>query len=104
MATLYNDGSVRQGRILKCVVTGPAAWCSYLVNGDASALGGTERALADAWLRRITPWYVADVRRNDEGDAIGSRYTHLYDMYCGDYYGPSGGDVIDYVLHKVAAL
>lgn len=33
-------------------IPAPAAWASYLVNGDASGLTPEERAQADAWLAR----------------------------------------------------
>lgn len=77
--------------------TAPAYWTSYLVNGDASGLDDREKALADEWIANQAPWYVVDVKRNEEGEAEESRFTWSYSLYGGD---AKGGDVCDYVLHR----
>ena len=78
-------------------VTGPAIFASYLVNGDKSGLADYEIRLADAWLKNIEPWYVVDVDRDDEGNAIEQRFTWSYDLHGGN---SRGGDVIDYICHE----
>lgn len=78
-------------------VTAPAYWASYLVNGDSSGIDENEKALCDAWKAQQKPWYVVDIARDEDGEAQESRFTWSYALYGGDC---SGGDVVDYVLHK----
>lgn len=33
-------------------IAAPAAWCSYLIDGDSSGMDAREIAAADAWLAR----------------------------------------------------
>lgn len=78
--------------------TGAASWASYFVNCDESGLIDEERALADAWLARQAPWYVVDVERDDDGEAIDPRFTWSFGLHTGA--DCAGGDVVDYVLHR----
>jgi len=79
--------------------TGAAHWASYLVNGDASGLSAEERALCDAWQEKLKPWYVVDVARDASGEGIEARFTWSYSLHTGA--DCAGGDVLDYVLHRV---
>lgn len=78
--------------------TGAAHWASYLVNGDDSGLEPRERELCDAWLARLDPWRVVDVARDASGEAQESWFTWSYGLHTGD--DCSGGNCLDYVLHK----
>ncbi len=79
--------------------TGAAYWASYLVNGDASGLNDRERALCDAWQKRLGNWYVVDVARDESGEGIEQRFSWLYGFHTGDDQS-RGGDIIEYVIHK----
>ena len=74
-------------------ITGPNYWASYLVNGDASGLTAEEKAACDAWQASIAPWYVVST-----GDDQEPRFTWHFRLYGGT---ADGGDVIDYIAHKV---
>jgi len=78
-------------------VTGPAVFASYLVNGDESGLDYIDKSYADKWLKNIAPWFVVDVDRDNEGNAIEQRFTWSYDLHGGN---SRGGDVIDYICHE----
>jgi hypothetical protein len=73
------------------VETGPAAWVSYLINGDASSMSPEDLEACDDWQTKIEPWYVVSV---EDGEP---RFTWSYRLYGGT---ASGGDVIDYIVHK----
>lgn len=73
------------------VETGPAAWASYLINGDASSMSPEDLEACDAWQKKIEPWYVVST---EEGEP---RFTWSYRLYGGT---ANGGDVIDYIVHK----
>jgi hypothetical protein len=77
-------------------VTGPAYWACALINDDASSLDEHENALCDAWAEWLAKdgWYVVDVVEDSE------RFTSSYNIYSRDFSGPTGGDVVDYVVHK----
>src|SRR4051812_39171444 len=79
-------------------VTGPACFASALVNGDTSGLNAVELAALEAFERKLLPWYVVDVARDANGDGIEPWFTWSYDLHGGT---ARGGDVIDYVIHKV---
>ena len=80
----------------------PAAWASYLVNGDDSGLEDGERDRADAWLKQVLPEGagVVDVARDVDGEGLGPRFTWSFRMYGGN---AEGGEVLDYVTHGTAA-
>ncbi len=73
------------------IVTGPAYWASYLVNGDASGMSPAEKAAADAWHASLAPAYVV-ATSDDE-----PRFTWHFSLYGGTC---RGGDVLDYVVHS----
>jgi hypothetical protein len=79
-------------------VIGPACFASALVNGDESGLEADEIAALNAFEKSIAPWYVVDVKRDDDGDGHEPRFTWSYKLYGGT---AEGGDVLDYVVHKV---
>lgn len=74
------------------IVTGPAYWASYLVNNDSSGLSEDEKKSADKWREKLKPWVVVST----DGDEY---YSNRYDLHSGT--DVRGGDVIDYVVHKV---
>lgn len=78
--------------------TAPAAWASALINDDRSGLSDAEERALDAWLAQQGDWYVVDVKRDASGEPEGSRFTWSFRLYGGE---ASGGDVIDYVIHRV---
>jgi len=78
-------------------VTLPSYWASALVNGDYSSLTTLETARLEAELAKLAPWYVVDVARDDNGEAYEPRFTSLYDPDSGF----TGGEVMDYVIHRV---
>lgn len=67
---------------------GAAYWASYLVNGDASGIDETERALADAWLERMGAADVVDV-----GEPY---FSWSYGFHTGA--ACSGGDLAEFTL------
>lgn len=71
--------------------TAPAAWASYLVNGDASGLEPDELSAADAWCARLAPWYVVDAVEDS------NRFSWSYRLHGGT---AEGGTVCDYILHR----
>ena len=75
------------------VVTLPAYWASYLINGDASGISEKERALCDNQAAGLN---VIDVARDDSGEAQEARFTWSYDLYSGDS-NTTGGEVLDYI-------
>ncbi len=80
-------------------VTLPAYWASALVNGDYSSLKDWEIEQLDKTVADLAPWYVVDIKRNDEGEAEDPRFTWNYSLY-NRYSGYSGGEVLDYIVHK----
>ena len=78
-------------------ITGPAYWSSALVNGDYSSLDESETRACKEWCAKLNGWYVVDVERDSEGEAVESRFTWHNELYGGT---ARGGDVIDYVAHK----
>jgi hypothetical protein len=82
------------------LATAPAYWASALVDGNYSSLAPTERAACDAWMRAQGEWYVVDVDRDAAGEARDPRWTRYYALYGGT---ADGGDVLEYVMHRVRA-
>jgi hypothetical protein len=41
-----------QRNIMTYTATAPSYWASYITNGDASGIDGSEQAACDAWLAR----------------------------------------------------
>lgn len=80
------------------MMTGAAAWSSYLVNGDDSGLDPAEKALADAWLAK-NEVRVIDVEREDDGEAVEAHFSWSYGLITGD--DCSGGDLLDYVCEPL---
>lgn len=75
-------------------ITGAAYWASYIINGDASGMDETERALCDTWM----------ARELEEGESIvdceeESRFSWSYGLHTGG--DCAGGDVLDYTVLKV---
>lgn len=75
----------------------PAYWASALVNGDDSSFdygdaqqGARDRAELDAWTRSIAPFYVVDVARGRDGEALDSSFQHWQGL---------GRDIVEYVAH-----
>lgn len=81
------------------LVTAPASWAGYLINGDCSDLSDAEVRACDRWLAGIAPAYVVDIERDDEGTPYEARFTYSYAMYGGT---AEGGEVLDYVTHQPA--
>ena len=70
--------------------TAPAAWASYLINGDASGLTWAEQSSANAWALQATEghrWHIVDC-----GEPW---FTWSFRLYGGDY---QGGEVCDYTM------
>ena len=80
------------------MMTGAAAWSSYLVNGEESGLDPAEKALADAW-QVNNGVRVIDVERDDDGDAVDARFSWSYGQITGD--DCSGGSLLDYVCEPL---
>lgn len=82
-------------------VTLPSYWASALVNGDDSGLEDNEIAMVEAACGRLAAdgWYVVDVARDDDGNGEDARFTWSYQLYCPEA-DCSGGDVLDYVVHR----
>lgn len=92
------------------IITAPSFWASALMNGDLMsfdyerlcAAGADERAAFDAFVAALVAdgWRVVDVARDAEGNAAEPRFTWSYGLYGG---AVSGGEVLDYVIHKHGA-
>lgn len=80
-------------------MTAPDFWASVLVNGDKSGMNDEEIAAINAYLAPLEAdgWYVVDVVRDDDGEAVEPSFTWSYDLYGGT---ARGGDVVDYVIHR----
>ena len=74
-------------------VTLPAAWASYLINGNPDTLEPAERQAADTRLQQLHSdgWSVVGTEDDEP------RFTWRYEMYGGTAHG---GDVMDYVVLK----
>lgn len=81
------------------MITAPAYWSSYLVNGDASGLSADEKAQADAWLAREEV-KVIDLERDNDGEIVDARFTWSYGLYAPDS-DVKGGEVLDYVCEPL---
>ena len=79
-------------------IVAPAAWCSYLVNGDDSGLEPGERAKVDAWLEREGV-RIVDVQRDPDGEPGEPYFCKALDLHAPEY-GFSGGNALDYVAHE----
>ena len=73
------------------IVTAPAIWASYLVNGDSSGITEQDQIDADRYLNGVD---IVDVVRDADGDGMDPYFTWDYELHGGDY---EGGDVLDYV-------
>lgn len=49
----YNVADVPDNGLRAVTYTAPSSWASYLINGDSSGIDATEKAMCDAWLKRI---------------------------------------------------
>jgi len=80
-------------------VVGPSYWASALVNGDDSGLEEREIVIINAWTERLgrDGWYVVSTKDDED-----PWFTWNYRLHSGDYAGPSGGDVITYIVHRVS--
>jgi hypothetical protein len=80
-------------------ITMPAFWACALINDDRTGMTDEEEAAMDAYLAPIEAdgWYVVDVVRDEDGNSE-PRFTNSYRLYGGD---AGGGDVIDYVVHRM---
>lgn len=80
-------------------VTLPAFWACALINADTSGMTDEEEAHMNAYMETIEAdgWYVVDVVRDEDGNSE-PRFTWSYNLYGGD---AKGGDVIDYVMHRM---
>lgn len=76
---------------------GPSHWAVALINGDTSGLDDREEAYLNAWVERLSRdgWHVSSVRDEEE-----PWFTWNYRIYSGDHAGPSGGDVVTYVIFR----
>jgi hypothetical protein len=84
-------------------ITGPAAWASYLINGDASGLEPGEQAKADAWLAREgVRRVVCDAPGEDEDSPQEPRFTWHMGLHCPELEC-SGGDALDYLAEPLAS-
>jgi hypothetical protein len=77
------------------IVTLPAYWASALVNGDTSGMDDDEIADMEAQLDGLASegWRVVSTVDDDE-----PRFTWSFNLYGGNC---AGGDVLDYVVHKI---
>lgn len=75
-------------------IVAPAAWASYLVNGDASGLSAEEKAQADAWLEREGV-RIVDVERDEEGNGRESYWCTSLWLHAPEF-GFAHGDALDY--------
>jgi len=80
-------------------VIGPAYWASALVNGDTSGLSDEEEAIMDRWVKDLLDrgLDLGSVSTKDDEEPW---FTWNYRQYSGDYAGPSGGDVITYIVYR----
>lgn len=81
-------------------ITGPAAWASYLINGDASGLEDGEQAKADAWLSRNELRQIVSDASGEDDDPQEPRFTRHMALYCREI-DCEGGDVLDYVAEPM---
>jgi len=81
-------------------VIGPSEWACALINGDASGLADGEEAIMDRWIAKLAEggWYVVSTKDDEE-----PWFTWNYRLYSGESAGPSGGDVLTYVVHRVVS-
>lgn len=75
-------------------IQGPAAWASYLVNGDDSSLTQREKAIADTWAAR-QGGAIVDV----DGEPYFSKHWDIYVPEMTALEGTYAGDLIQYVAH-----
>ena len=82
-------------------VTLPAYYASAFINGDYSGLDDAEAAHASEIVGRLAldGWEIVDVARDEEGNGQEPRFTWSYRLYEGN---ASGGDVLDYIVHRYA--
>lgn len=80
-------------------IVGPAAWASYLVNGDASGLQPGEREAADAWQEREGV-RIEDVQRTADGESAEPYFHETFGRWIPEVEW-IGGDVLDYVAREV---
>ncbi len=81
-------------------VTLPAYYASAFINGDYSGLDDHEESLVQGLVDGLAQdgWEIIDVVRDDDGNGQEPRFTWSYRLYGGD---ASGGEVFDYVVHKI---
>ncbi|MBS3648826.1 hypothetical protein KEU06_09430 [Pseudaminobacter sp. 19-2017] len=79
-------------------VTAPAYWASALINGDESGMEDHEIKAMEMWLKGLGDFYVVDVARDEAGESQEARFTWSYELYGGT---AQGGDVLDYVVHRI---
>lgn len=75
-------------------ITGPTAWASYFVNGDASSLTPDDQARADVWRERNGIQSVVSIVEDSE------RFTRHMALHAPEL-GCIAGDVCDYVCDVV---
>lgn len=73
-------------------ITGPAFLACALINGDTSGLDETDLRVLQAFETMIAPWRVVDATDDEP------RFTWSFELYGGN---TAGGDVVDYIVHKV---
>lgn len=77
-------------------VTGPAAWASYFINGDASGLDPGEADKADAWMLREGVASVVSDKTDEDGESEGERFTWSMRLYAPEL-DCDGGHVLTYI-------
>jgi len=78
-------------------ITLPAFLACALINGDESGLEERDEAVLARVYDMLGDWQVVDVCRDEEGNAEEARFSWSYAFHGGD---ASGGDVLDYVIHR----
>lgn len=78
--------------------TAPAAWASYLINGDSSGLEAEEVAQVDAWAEGLGA-SIVDVMRDESGEALESHFTRWHDAAA---VVPLAADCLEYIAHREA--
>jgi hypothetical protein len=78
----------------------PAHYASAFVNGDYSGLDDREEKVVNALVAELAKggWEIVDVVRDEDGNGEEPRFTWSY-LLSGRY--AYGGEVLDYVVHRV---
>jgi hypothetical protein len=71
-----------RARLLARTFTAPAAWASYLLNGEANDADAVRAA--DAWLASIAPYEPVDVARDDDESPLPADEHGAIEYECAD--------------------